>query len=73
MNRVVIDRERCKGCGLCIFFCPKKILVLSEASNQAGYCPVTCVDETKCMACINCASICPETAFDVFKEVVQIE
>jgi 2-oxoglutarate ferredoxin oxidoreductase subunit delta len=69
MNRVVIDRERCKGCGLCVSFCPKKILALSEAANAAGYCPVRCVDETKCIACINCASICPDTVFEIFKEV----
>ncbi|MEW6375597.1 MAG: 4Fe-4S binding protein [Thermodesulfobacteriota bacterium] len=69
MNKVVIDRERCKGCGLCISFCPKKILVLTEMANAAGYCPASCVDEPKCIACINCASICPETAFEIYKEV----
>jgi 2-oxoglutarate ferredoxin oxidoreductase subunit delta len=69
MNRVVIDPERCKGCGLCLSFCPKKILVFSETPNAAGYCPVLCVEEAKCIACTNCASICPETVFEIYKEV----
>ena len=28
--------ERCKGCGLCIGVCPKKILALEEGTNIKG-------------------------------------
>ena len=31
-----IDQERCKGCALCIEFCPKKIIYLSNRLNAKG-------------------------------------
>ncbi|NLB17125.1 MAG: 4Fe-4S binding protein, partial [Clostridiales bacterium] len=30
MNKVTFNVERCKGCGLCVSVCPKKILELGE-------------------------------------------
>lgn len=67
MKRVVIDQERCKGCGLCTQVCPKKILVLSNMININGYHPVQCTDEELCMGCANCATVCPVTAFEIYK------
>ena len=34
---IQIDRERCKGCALCIEFCPKDCICLSEELNLKGY------------------------------------
>ncbi len=69
MKRVVIDQERCKGCGLCAQVCPRKILVLSNMVNTSGYHPVQCTDEEICMGCANCATVCPVTAFEIYKPV----
>lgn len=35
----VVDRDRCKGCGLCVEFCPFGHLHLDEELNVAGYHP----------------------------------
>ncbi len=40
-GRIEIDRERCKGCGLCILVCPKKRIEISEELNTKGYYPAT--------------------------------
>ena len=40
MAVVTINEERCKGCGLCVRACPKKIMQLSKSKlNAKGYHP----------------------------------
>ena len=50
---------RCKGCGICVEFCPKKILVISETQKAQ----VT--DESSCIACRQCELRCPDYAIFV--------
>jgi len=33
MGKIVVDRVLCKGCGVCVLNCPKKIIVLSDEVN----------------------------------------
>jgi 2-oxoglutarate ferredoxin oxidoreductase subunit delta len=62
-----IATERCKGCGLCVDFCPKHVLVLDEAVvNEHGYHPVRLTDARACTSCALCARICPDTVFTVY-------
>jgi 2-oxoglutarate ferredoxin oxidoreductase subunit delta len=37
IGNVQIDGERCKGCALCIDFCPRGSLLLSAQLNLKGY------------------------------------
>ena len=68
MPHVEIQDEICKGCGLCVRSCPKKILQLSPSKlNQKGYSPSECIDQSKCIACRSCALTCPDVAITVFK------
>ncbi len=51
-------------------FCPKKtILKKSETVNKMGYYAVEAVDMTDCVACGICATVCPEGAIMVEKDV----
>jgi len=34
---VYIDKNRCKGCELCIHACPENVLAMSEEINAKGY------------------------------------
>lgn len=58
---VHILEERCKGCELCIDYCPMDVLELSTAFNAMGYhYPVVVNDD--CIDCQACRDICPEFA-----------
>lgn len=66
MEKVIIDKERCKGCDLCVSVCPKKILRLSpDEINAKGYSPAECIDQDECIACGFCFTICPDFAITI--------
>ena len=68
MARVIIDQDKCKGCGLCTTSCPKKILTLSDdIINSKGYKPATVTDEQSCLGCAMCGIMCPHLAITVEK------
>jgi len=58
----------CKGCGLCILFCPKKIIVTSSRINNKGYSPSEIADMDECIGCKSCAVVCPDRAISIYKE-----
>lgn len=64
-STVVINGERCKGCGFCIYLCAKEVLAMSEETNQKGYLLPAAVDEAKCSGCGLCEAICPDFALHV--------
>lgn len=68
MAKIEIKANLCKGCGLCIVTCPKKIIRVSEEMNQKGYNIAEQFDSEKCTACKMCAIICPDGAISVYKE-----
>jgi len=69
INKVNINKEKCKSCGYCILFCAKKNLSLSKNFNAKGYAWVEFNDgEGKCNSCALCALMCPEAAIEVYKE-----
>ncbi|MGQ4911256.1 MAG: 4Fe-4S dicluster domain-containing protein [Candidatus Thorarchaeota archaeon] len=59
---LVILQEQCKQCGLCIEFCPKDVLCLTDKYNRKGYHPVTACNIDACVNCGFCERICPDMA-----------
>ena len=57
-----IDNDRCKGCGLCVAICPKKVLELSDKVNPTGYFPAFRARPEDCIYCAMCATMCPDVA-----------
>ncbi|MEA5013071.1 MAG: 4Fe-4S binding protein [Candidatus Limiplasma sp.] len=68
MAFVFVDKDVCKGCGLCKDACPKHIMELpKDRLNKKGYHPAMCVDQEACIACAFCAMMCPDAAITVEK------
>ena len=74
-GQINIDRERCKGCELCMTVCPKKKIGISKKLNTKGYYPAEFSgdtpqdsDKTGCTGCSLCAIICPDVAIEVYRE-----
>jgi 2-oxoglutarate ferredoxin oxidoreductase subunit delta len=63
--RVEIDIQRCKGCELCVSFCPNKHLVPTENRNRKGFYYVKNDPARECSGCQKCALICPDNAVKI--------
>jgi 2-oxoglutarate ferredoxin oxidoreductase subunit delta len=69
---IFIDQLSCKGCQLCVLFCPKQVIEIDESLlNAGGYHPANLVDpENHCTGCAICAVICPDVCITVLREPV---
>lgn len=65
---LVIDTNRCKGCGLCIVACPTQTLALSKKEvNHKGYAYCQEIADT-CIGCASCAIVCPDGCISVYRQ-----
>ena len=68
MAKVTFNTDFCKGCGLCVEVCPRKILVISrDKINKKGHNPAEITDQSKCIASAFCATMCPDCVITVEK------
>ncbi len=68
MAEVRIDKERCKGCGLCILYCPVKKLEFSSDLNSKGIKYAKVKDNIPCVGCGNCYLMCPDYCIEVYEK-----
>lgn len=64
MARIVINRDKCKACYLCIDACPKKVLEADSTVNVMGYYPAKVKNAQDCIGCAMCARVCPDIAIE---------
>ena len=78
---VVIDEEKCTGCGICISHCPKNLLVLRPVSQKTI---VTCSNTDRgpearkackvaCIGCMKCQKVCQHQAIYVEDFLARID
>jgi 2-oxoglutarate ferredoxin oxidoreductase subunit delta len=69
MSRIEINEVLCKGCGLCVTVCPRKIIALQQDKlNAKGFHPAGVEQMDRCIGCAFCATVCPDSAIEVWKE-----
>lgn len=57
-----IIKERCKGCGFCVEYCPRDVLELSDDYNLKGYHYPVAAKAEACVNCDLCEILCPDFA-----------
>jgi len=61
-GEVIIYARWCKGCGICVEFCPPKVLAMDPGDDFPRV-----VAPEKCTACHFCDTHCPDLAIVVKK------
>ena len=68
MGKIKIDKDKCKGCMLCVSVCTRELIVRSKKLNKRGIHCVEFIDEKHaCTGCTMCAVICPDMCIEVYK------
>ncbi|MBF0223813.1 MAG: 4Fe-4S binding protein [Desulfobacterales bacterium] len=57
-----LNRDWCKGCGICVYFCPKKVLIMDESGKAKAE------NIENCIVCRLCEIRCPDLAIEIFEE-----
>ncbi len=66
---ITVDERFCKGCELCVHFCPQQALGLAQDRlTPKGYHPARLIDPERCTGCEVCAVVCPEGAITVYRQ-----
>ena len=67
---VVVNKEECKGCGLCVVACPHDVLQLQKEVNSKGYHYSYMANPNACVGCAHCGVVCPDTCITVYRAKV---
>lgn len=60
-KRLEINKAWCKGCGICVAFCPKNVLNIVNGK-------VDNVNDGECLRCGICENLCPDFAICLLEE-----
>ncbi len=59
--RLVVDDEKCNGCGRCVKSCPIQLLELQGKKSRSN----ERYDHFRCITCESCVAVCPQDAITI--------
>lgn len=62
LAKILVDKRLCKGCGICVEFCPRKALEMSNEMDERGIKTPQAPREKDCSLCGLCELYCPDFA-----------
>ena len=67
---IVVNTDRCKGCGLCVVACPQDVIVMGDKKvNVHGYPYVEPGNNAdQCIGCSSCGIVCPDGCITVYRK-----
>jgi len=65
VKQIHVATDICKGCGLCIHYCPKDVLRLSSRPNAKSYRVIEVHKLEECAGCKLCEINCPDFSIHV--------
>jgi 2-oxoglutarate ferredoxin oxidoreductase subunit delta len=69
---IVVDIEKCKGCGVCLDPCPQDVIALSDNVNGKGFHYLYMKNPDACTGCSNCAIVCPDGVITVYRKKMDV-
>ena len=66
MPKIKINKDRCKGCYLCVVNCPNGLIKVAGEMSAKGVRPAIFMGG-KCTGCGMCAVICPDCGITVYR------
>ena len=60
-KELVLNRSWCKGCGICVAFCPREALEIAEGKARL-------IPDAECVLCGQCELRCPDYAIYISAE-----
>ena len=66
--QLIIEKDWCKECQICINTCPNHLLSLSEDLNKVGFHYAVLLEPDRCTGCSLCAQMCPDMAIQIWIE-----
>lgn len=64
---IQVEKDRCKGCGICINACPYQVIAMSKNLNIKGYPYAYMAQPDLCKGCENCGIVCPDGVISVYR------
>jgi len=67
LQRLIYNRDLCKGCYLCLNLCPSQVIVKSKERNRHDAYPIAFEESSDrtCTGCGICSMICPDYAIRI--------